>query len=97
MHFVEYEDLTRHPRQTLKGLYEFLGERPHVHDFEHVEQVTIEDDFVYGFKDLHRIRPQVKPQPQRWNEVFDDSVLQSPAWKNVESAATFWKAYRKVK
>ncbi len=91
MLFVDYEDLTRQPKQTLAGIYGFLGEPAHDHDFEKVEQVTIEDDFVYGFKDLHLIRPQVRPQVPQWTQVFDDSVFQSPAWKNVESAATFWK------
>src|SRR5271170_1757594 len=95
MHFVDYEDLTRHPRETLAGIYGFLGENPHRHEFDRVEQVTFEDDFVYGFKDLHRIRPQVAPQAPRWTQIFDDSVFQSPVWKNVESAAVFWKTQPK--
>jgi sulfotransferase len=97
MHFVDYEDLTRHPRETLAGVYRFLGEEGAVHDFGNVEQVTFEDDFVYGFKDLHQIRHQVKPQPPQWPQVFDDAVFQSPVWKNIENAATFWKLYRKRK
>jgi sulfotransferase len=97
MHFVDYDEFTRQPKRTLSGIYEFLGEKPHDHDFERVEQVTFEDDFVYGFKDLHRIRPQVKPQPPLWPHVFDDSVFDSPAWKNVENAAAFWKAYQKAR
>jgi len=94
MHFVDYDDLTHRPKETLAGVYRFLGEKPHTHDFERVEQTTFEDDFVYGFKDLHRIRPQVRPQAARWKSVFDDPVIQSPAWKNVESAATFWRSYQ---
>jgi sulfotransferase len=96
MHFVDYDELTRQPKRTLAALYGFLGEKSHEHDFQHVEQVTFEDDFVYGFKDLHQIRPQVAPQPPQWMQVFDDSVFQSPAWKNVEGAATFWKSYQKA-
>lgn len=97
MHFVDYEDLTRQPKQTLADIYRFLGEPSHDHDFDRVEQVTFEDDFVYGFKDLHQIRPQVKPQAPQWTHVFDDSVFQSPAWKNVENAATFWRSSPKGK
>jgi sulfotransferase len=97
MHFVDYDELTRHPKQTLAGIYRFLGEESHEHDFERVQQVTFEDDFVYGFKDLHQIRPQVKPQAPQWTHVFDDSVFQSAAWKNVETAATFWRPYQKAK
>lgn len=97
MHFVDYEDLTRQPKQTLSGIYGFLGEKPYEHDFNHIEQVTYEDDLVHGFRDLHKIRPQVKPQASKWSRVFDDSVFQSAIWKQVESAATFWKAPRKAK
>jgi sulfotransferase len=92
MHFVDYDDLTRQPKQTLADIYRFLDETAHDHDFDRVEQATFEDDFVYGFKDLHLIRPQVKPQTPQWTHVFDDSVFQSPVWKNVESAATFWRS-----
>jgi sulfotransferase len=96
MHFVDYEDLTRRPQRTLAGVYEFLGEEPYEHDFDRIEQVTVEDDFVYGFKDLHQIRARVTPQEPHWPQIFDDAVFQSPAWKNVETAATFWKLYRTI-
>jgi hypothetical protein len=96
MHFVDYDDLTRRPKETLAGIYRFLGEEGCEHDFERVAQVTFEDDFVYGFKDLHQIRAQVKPQEPQWPQTFDDAVFQSPIWKNVENAATFWKLYRKT-
>ena len=63
----------------MEGIYKFLGEDGHAHDFERVEQVTFEDDFVYGFKDLHVIRQKVEPQPPLWPKVFDDAVFQSNA------------------
>lgn len=97
MYFIDYEDLTRRPKTTLEGIYRFLGMEPREHDFDRVEQVTFEDDFVYGFKDLHRIRAEVKPQEPQWPKVFDDAVFQTPTWKNVEGAATFWKQYAKRK
>lgn len=93
MHFIDFEDLTRFPARTLEGIYRFLDVAPHAHDFEHVEQRTVEDDFVYGFKDLHVIRHKVEPVPPAWPEVYDDAVFQSPAWKTLEGAAQFWKLY----
>jgi sulfotransferase len=93
IHFVDYEDLTHQPKSTLEGIYTFLGHESHAHDFDHVQQLTSEDDFVYGFKDLHLIRPRVMPQSAQWPQVFDDAVFQSAAWKNIENAATFWKLY----
>jgi sulfotransferase len=96
MHFIDYDNLTRDPRSTLEGIYRFLGEEASVHNFEQVEQVTFEDDFVYGFKDLHTIRPKVAAQPPQWSTIFDDAVFQSPIWKNIENAAQFWKLYLKA-
>ncbi len=95
MYFVDYVDLTHQPKKTLEGIYKFLEIEPCEHDFKNVAQVTFEDDFVYGFKDLHLIRPEVKPLEPQWPKVFDDAVFQSPAWQNIENAATFWKLYSK--
>jgi sulfotransferase len=95
MHFIDYDDLTRRPGAVMEGIYRFLGEEGHRHDFDRVEQVTFEDDFVYGFKDLHVIRQKVEPQPPQWPRVYDDAVFQSNAWKNIDKVAQFWKLYLK--
>lgn len=93
MHFIDFEDLTRRPADTMQGIYRFLDVAPHAHDFNNVEQVTVEDDFVYGFKDLHVIRAKVEPLAPAWPQVYDDAVFQSPVWQNIEGAAQFWKLY----
>jgi sulfotransferase len=93
MHFIDFEDLTRLPGKTMEGIYRFLEVKPHPHDFARVEQLTVEDDFVYGFKDLHVIRQKVEPQPPAWPKTYDDAVFQSPAWKTLEGCAQFWKLY----
>ena len=93
MHFIEYEQLTRQPQQTLSGIYDFLGIESYAHNFNYVEQVTVEDDFVYGFKDLHIIRPKVEPQSSQWQKTYDDTVINTSIWKNIEGAAQFWKSY----
>lgn len=93
MHFIDYEALTADPEGTLAGVYAFLGEPAHRHDFANVEQVTVEDDFVYGFKDLHVIRQRVEPQGPRWPDTFDDAVFRSNAWRSIEAAARFWELY----
>ena len=93
MHFVEYDQLTKNPQEVLEGIYDFLGEAEFVHDFENVEQVTFEDDTVYGYKDLHVIRQQVRPQPPQWPKIFDQTVLNTQAWKDMEDIGLFWRAY----
>jgi sulfotransferase len=70
MHYVRYELLTAKPAETMAAVYRFLDEQPYRHDFEHVEQVTVEDDRVYGFTNLHAIRPRVQPQPPTWPGVL---------------------------
>lgn len=94
MHFIDYDDLTDDPERVLSEIYAFLGEAPCQHDFDNVQQVTTEDDFVYGFKDLHTIRPKVEPQQPQWQKMYDDAVFQSPLWQNIQSIARFWTAYQ---
>jgi sulfotransferase len=36
MHFVRYEELTNKPHETLRAIYEFLGENPFEHDIAHL-------------------------------------------------------------
>jgi len=95
MHFIDYEDLTSRPDRTLAHTYQFLEVEPYEHDFECVRQTTFEDDFVYGLKDLHTIRPKVEPQQPQWPGIFDDAVFQSDVWRNVENVARFWHLYDK--
>lgn len=66
LHFVEFDDLTHSPKETLQGVYEFLELDSFEHNFSNVDQYTYENDSVHGLP-LHLIRREVKP-------VKDDSV-----------------------
>jgi sulfotransferase len=89
MHFVRFEELTARPRETMRAIYQFLGEEWFEHDFDHVEQVTWEDDAVHGFKGLHDIRPKVEPMKPQYPEVLGKLadkykgvyVWDQPQWK----------------
>ncbi len=72
IHFVRFEDLTRSPGPTLRAAYDFLGEAPFAHDFDRVDQVTAEDDRVFGFADLHTIRARVGPVPPQWPQYLGE-------------------------
>ena len=95
MHFIEYNDLTGDPQKTIERIYQFLGEPPAKHDFNHVEQITSEDDLFHGFRDLHTIRHKVEPQEPSWAKVFDQTVQSTPMWKEIEKLSRFWRAYIK--
>lgn len=83
--FVDYETLTCKPKRTLEDIYEFIGEEPFKHDFEHVEHVTKEDDLVHVYKDLHAIRSAVKPQESTWTKILPPDYADS-----LKADAKFW-------
>ena len=85
MLFIRYEDLCANPRLELERFYSYLG-LPYcpAHDFNHVEQITVEDDEVYGVFGDHQIRHKVEPQASQALEVFGpglcDWILQRYRW-----------------
>jgi sulfotransferase len=74
LHFVRFEELTAGPRQALRHVYEFLDEPYFEHDFDHVEQVTHEDDRVHGFPGMHAIRAKVEPVPPQWPQLLGEAA-----------------------
>jgi sulfotransferase len=86
MFLIDYDDLCSKPEGTMKAVYSFLGEPYYEHQFTDVEQVTQSDDAVFGFKDLHTIRSEVKPQMPDWEDVLGDWALPLKSenfWKNM--------------
>lgn len=59
LYFVDFDKLTSAPERTLAAIYSFLEEKFFQHDFDNVAQVTKENDDIYGYLDLHKIRPKV--------------------------------------
>ena len=57
---LRYESLSQRPRETLRRLYELLGEPPFEHDFETVAFDAEEFDRRLGTPGLHRLRPKVE-------------------------------------
>ncbi len=74
LHFVDFDDLTSSPEETIKEVYKFLEEEYFTHDFNNVEQVTEERDYEHGFLDLHTIRRQVKPVKKDYKDLFGDAI-----------------------
>jgi sulfotransferase len=77
MHFVHFEKLTASPEKTMRGIYEFLGEDYFPHDFDHVEQITWEDDAVHGMKGLHDIRPKVEPVKSQYLQILGKQAAET--------------------
>jgi sulfotransferase len=59
--FVKYEDLCLHPENEMRRIYDFYGVEYFEHDFDNIEQITTEDDSVYGIFGDHKIRTKLEP------------------------------------
>ena len=69
--FVRYEDLCLNPEHEMKRVYDYLELPYFEHDFDNIEQITSEDDAVYGLSnDLHKIRPSLELKPSDFKQIL---------------------------
>lgn len=73
LYFVRFENLTTQPKTTLMGIYEFLGLPYFEHDFNNIQQTVVENDRVWGYPDLHTIRPVLTPVKSKWVEILGEA------------------------
>jgi hypothetical protein len=70
----------------MKGVYEYLGVPHYEHDFDNIEQVTKEDDAVYGAFGDHVIRQKLEVVPSKAKDVLGkdivDWIWNNYAWYN---------------
>lgn len=73
---VPYRELTHDPVNTIKRVCYECGLSPFTCDPSFVDQVTQEDDTVYGM-DLHTIRSRVEPdEGESWRGILPDAVAE---------------------
>jgi sulfotransferase len=82
---VEYDTLTNNPEFTMKQIWNFLGIGCVEHDFNNIQNVTPEDDDVYGYMNLHKIRQSIEPSIKKADGIIGKE-LQSK-YENNE----FWR------
>ena len=61
---------SENPEKEIKRVYEYLGLPHFQHDFKNVQQLTKEDDTVYGVYGDHTIRPEIVPLKKDYNDVL---------------------------
>ena len=86
---VEYQALTRAPSDTLRILYEMLGELYFEHDFENVEYQADDFDLALGARGLHMVRRKVEWIERRSvlpPELFD-RFSGDMFWRTPDAAA----------
>lgn len=75
-HFVEYKDLVNNPKETMKKLYEFMGEEPFEHQFTNLKNQNREGDVnTYGLTDMHEVRPVLKSTSKDPKKVLSKEIL----------------------
>ena len=74
MLFIRYEDLAKYPQDTLDAIYEFYEVPNYIHDFDNIEQITQEDDNVYGIYGDHIIRKKLFIIPEDYEKILGPDV-----------------------
>jgi len=73
--FVRMEDLTANPKIEMTRFYRYTDIKPFEHNFDHVEQVTLEDDSIYGLSQtLHKIRNKVEPVNPDYYDILGKDI-----------------------
>jgi sulfotransferase len=62
---VPYNTLVQEPKRTMQRLYEELGEKPFVHDFQNVIYDAPDYDAHLGMPGLHKVREKVEYQERK--------------------------------
>jgi sulfotransferase len=86
--FLEFDELTSTPSQSLKTVYDYLELPYFQHNFKNIEQYTKEDDEgVHRIPNLHTIRPQILPVPHDSTKILGDFLANK--YPNLE----LWRNY----
>jgi sulfotransferase len=80
---VDYESLTKRPKETMQKIYQFIGEPWFNHDFDNVEDSYDEFDEAANLKGLHTVRKKVEFRNRK-------PILPEDLWKTYVNES-FWK------
>jgi sulfotransferase len=74
MLFIKFEDLCLYPDVQMRLIYNYLDIPFFDHDFDNIQQVTKEDDEVYGAFGDHTIRTKLEPVRSKAKELLGRDV-----------------------
>jgi sulfotransferase len=72
--FVKFEDLCLYPETEMHRIYNYFEIPYFQHDFDNIEQVTKEDDEVYGVFGDHTIRTKLEPVQSQAKKILGADV-----------------------
>lgn len=87
--FIKYEDMCINPKPIFKSIYEYLEIDYFEHDFDNIEQITHEDDRMYGIYGDHTIRNTLDKKPDDFRQILGENVNK----KLFEDFNWFFKAF----
>jgi sulfotransferase len=70
MLFIKFEDLTNNPSKEIKRVYNYFEVEYYEHNFNNIDQITVEDDTVYGIFGDHNIKPKLQTIKPDYNEIL---------------------------
>lgn len=70
MLFIKYEDLTKKPQKVMDSVYNYLEVDSFQHNFDHIDQITSEDDAVYGIFGDHNIKNKLEHTDPDYNSIL---------------------------
>ena len=86
VYFIKYEDLARHPLESMERLYCYLEQPSFEHDFENVVNTATDPDHITNNKYPHKGEGKVELQPNVWpklmSENLADSIMAGFPWYN---------------
>ena len=68
--FIRYEDLCSNPDNVMKSIYQYLELNEFKHNFQHINQITTENDAIHGIYGDHIIRNSLKMLPNDSKEIL---------------------------
>lgn len=74
--FVAYDDLVNNTQQVMSDIFNFMDVEPIELKTERVENVFhYNDTLVLGSKDFHYVRPEIKKESPKPEDLFSDYIL----------------------
>lgn len=76
IHIIEYDELMSNPEETMRKIYDFLGQEYFAHDFQNIENIHRERDLeVYGLADMHDVRQSLSKISANPEEILSENIL----------------------
>jgi sulfotransferase len=81
---VDYDILTRFPNEVISCIYDWLGEKQFIHDFDNIKFDEPIYDKMMGVQGLHHVRSKIEPNVRETvlpEELFGEMAKLNQMWR----------------